>query len=126
MKSVRNMGLTIGCDLYAIIKSSDVTIVTAPPKSDEAMNALKGTINRIESQDETDEITFALDLFTRALIALMNPKDTTQLSEGMNAYALISPNYYHIIIKPLRFHLSLLCAMVHILHRMDSHWYTVW
>jgi len=56
------MGLTIGCDLYAIIKSSDVTIVTAPLKSDEANNCLKGTISRIESQDETDEITFALDL----------------------------------------------------------------
>lgn len=95
MKSIRNMGLTIGCDLYAIIKSSDVTIVTTPPKSDEPMNALKGTISRIESQDETDEITFGLDLFTE-LIALMNPKDTKKLSEGMNAYALISPS--HIII----------------------------
>lgn len=95
LKSIRNMGLTVGCDLYAIIKSSDVTIVAAPPKSDEAMNALKGTISRIESQDETDEITFALDLFTE-LIALMNPKDTKKLSEGMNAYALISPK--HIII----------------------------
>ncbi|MBV5320380.1 MAG: TOBE domain-containing protein [Sulfuricurvum sp.] len=95
LKSIRNMGLTIGCDLYAIIKSSDVTIVTVPPKSDEAMNALKGTIVRVESQDETDEITFALDLFTE-LIALMNHKDTAQLSEGMNAYTLISPK--HIII----------------------------
>jgi molybdate transport system regulatory protein len=95
LKSVRNMGLTVGCDLYAIIKSSDVTIVTTPPKSGEAMNTLKGTINRIESQDETDEITFALDLFTE-LISLMNPKDTKKLSEGMNAYALISPK--HIII----------------------------
>ncbi|MEW5833097.1 MAG: TOBE domain-containing protein [Campylobacterota bacterium] len=95
LKSIRSMGLTIGCDLYAIIKSSDVSIVTAPPKSDEPMNCLKGTISRIESQDETDEITFALDLFTE-LIALMNPKDTKKLSEGMNAYALISPK--HIII----------------------------
>jgi len=95
LKSIKNMGLTIGCDLYAIIKSSDVNIVTNPPKSDEPMNCLKGTISRIESQNETDEITFALDLFTE-LIALMNPKDTKKLSEGMNAYALISPK--HIII----------------------------
>lgn len=95
LKSIKNMGLSIGCDLYAIIKSSDVTIVTAPPKSDEAMNALKGTISRIESQDETDEITFSLD-HNSELIALMNPQDTAQLSEGMNAYALISPK--HIII----------------------------
>jgi molybdate transport system regulatory protein len=95
MNSIRNMGLTIGCDLYAIVKSSDVTIVTAPPKSNEPINALKGTINCIESQDETDEITFALDNKS-VLIALMNPKHTTQLSEGMNAYALISPK--HIII----------------------------
>lgn len=95
LKSIKNMGLSIGCDLYAIIKSSDVSIVTAVPKSDEPMNCLKGTISRIESQDETDEITFALDLFTE-LIALMNPKDTKKLSEGMNAYALISPK--HIII----------------------------
>ncbi len=95
MKSIRNMGLTIGCDLYAIIKSSDVTIVTAPPKGDETVNCLKGTISRIESQDETDEITFSLDHVSE-LIALMNPKETAQLSEGMNAYALISPK--HIII----------------------------
>ncbi|HLD23443.1 MAG TPA: TOBE domain-containing protein, partial [Sulfuricurvum sp.] len=95
LKSVRNMGLIVGCDLYAIIKSSDVTVVTTPPKGEEAMNTLKGTISRIESQDDTDEIAFALDLFTE-LIALMNPKDTKKLSEGMNAYALISPS--HIII----------------------------
>lgn len=95
MKSIRNMGLTIGCDLYAIIKSSDVTVVSTPPKNDESLNVLKGTISRIESQDETDEITFALDLFTE-LISLMNPKDTKKLSEGMNSYALISPK--HIII----------------------------
>ncbi len=95
LKSIRNMGLTIGCDLYAIIKSSDVTIVATPPKNNETMNVLKGTISRIESQDETDEITFGLDHISE-LIALMNPKDTTQLSEGMNAYALISPS--HIII----------------------------
>ncbi|MGD9717423.1 MAG: TOBE domain-containing protein [Sulfuricurvum sp.] len=95
LKSIRNMGLTIGCDLYAIIKSSDVTIVTTPPKNGETMNCLKGSITRIESQDETDEITFSLDLFTE-LVALMNPKDAAQLCEGMNAYALISPS--HIII----------------------------
>lgn len=95
MKSIRNMGLTIGCDLYAIIKSSDVTIVSTPPKNDEPINILKGSINQIESQEETDEITFALDLFTE-IIAVMNPKETQKLSEGMNAYALISPK--HIII----------------------------
>ena len=95
MKSIRNMGLTIGCDLYAIIKSSDVTVVSTLPKNDESVNVLKGTISGIESQDETDEITFALDLFTD-IIALMNPKETKKLSEGMNAYALISPK--HIII----------------------------
>lgn len=95
MKSIRNMGLTVGCDLYAIIKSSDVTIVSAPPKNDETINTLKGSIAQIESQNETNEITFALDLFTE-IIAVMNPKDTAQLSEGMNAYALISPK--HIII----------------------------
>lgn len=94
LKSIKNMGLSIGCDLYAIIKSSDVSIVTAPP-NDEPMNCLKGTISRIESQDETDEITFSLD-HNSELIALMNPQDTAQLSEGMNAYALISPK--HIII----------------------------
>lgn len=95
LKSIRNMGLTIGCDLYAIIKSSDVTIVTTSPENSESMNCLKGSIGRIESQDDTNEITFALDLFTE-LISLMNPKETVKLSEGMNAYALISPK--HIII----------------------------
>ncbi|MFZ2888865.1 TOBE domain-containing protein [Sulfuricurvum sp.] len=95
LKSIRSMGLTIGCDLYVIIKSSDVSIVASPTQNDEAMNYLQGKVSRIESQDETDEIIFTLN-DTNELIALMNPKDTKQLFEGMNAYALISPK--HIII----------------------------
>ncbi|ADR33821.1 transcriptional regulator, ModE family [Sulfuricurvum kujiense DSM 16994] len=95
LKSIKNMGLSVGCDLYAIIKSSDVTIVTDPAETDETLNCLQGTIVRIESQDETDEIIFQLNHSTE-LVALMNPKDTQKLSEGMNAYALIAPS--HIII----------------------------
>lgn len=91
LKSIKNMGLSVGCDLYAIIKSSDVRILNTPPQNDDSINILQGKVTHIESQSETDEITFSLDPISN-LIALMNPKDTTHLSEGMEAYALISPN----------------------------------
>jgi len=48
-KSVENMGLGIGCDTYAIIKSSDIKILATPPAPNTADNILTGTIESLQS-----------------------------------------------------------------------------
>lgn len=94
-KSVENMGLVIGCDTYAIIKSSDINIVSAPPSSDTTDNLLCGTIETLERSGENIEIALRLDGGT-LLIALEKQDALQNLQVGMIAYAVISP--LHIII----------------------------
>ncbi len=94
-KSVENMGLTIGCDTYAIIKSSDIHVVSTPPTSDTADNLLSGTIESLESAG--DNIEIALRLTGGTLLIALERQDLLQhLEVGITAYALISP--LHIII----------------------------
>lgn len=94
-KSVQNMGLAIGCDLYAIIKSSDIQILPSPPSSDTADNLLCGTIESLESSGDAVEI--ALRLGGGALLVALEKRDHCRSFEvGMSGYAIISP--LHIII----------------------------
>ncbi|MCK9374324.1 MAG: TOBE domain-containing protein [Sulfuricurvum sp.] len=94
-KSVENMGLSIGCDAYAIIKSSDISIVSSPPSADTADNLLSGTIESLESSGENTEIALRLQGGT-LLIALEKHDALQKLQIGMRAYAVVSP--LHIII----------------------------
>ncbi len=94
-KSVENMGLTVGCDLYAIIKSSDIKILTTLPDSTSADNILCGTIESLESAGDNVEIALRLNGGT-LLIALKKQDILQNLQIGMIAYAIISP--LHIII----------------------------
>ncbi len=94
-KSVENMGLTTGCDTYAIIKSSDINIVSTPPSSDTTDNILSGTVETLESSGDNIEIGLRLDGST-LLIALEKQDALQKLKVGMTAYAIISP--LHIII----------------------------
>lgn len=94
-KSVENMGLVIGCDTYAIVKSSDITIVSTLPASDTDDNVLTGTIETIEISGENIEIALRLRGGT-LLIALENKSSLENLQIGIIAYAIISP--LHIII----------------------------
>ncbi|MDP3466378.1 MAG: TOBE domain-containing protein [Sulfuricurvum sp.] len=94
-KSVHNMGLEIGCDLYAIIKSSDIKIVSILPSSDTADNILSCTIETLESSGDNIEVGLCLDGGT-LLIALEKQDSLQNLQVAMTAYTLISP--LHIII----------------------------
>lgn len=94
-KSVVNMGLSIGCDIYAIIKSSDIKVVSVPPASSNTDNILSGTIESVESSGENIEITLRLSGGT-LLIALEKQDSLQNFEVGMTAYAIISP--LHIII----------------------------
>jgi len=94
-KSVRGMGLEIGTEAYAIIKSSDIRIVTGTSQSDADTNALAGKVESIESA--ADNVEIALRLHGGALlVALVNASEADDLKAGDEAYALISPK--HIII----------------------------
>ena len=94
-KSVKNMGLHAGSDIYAIIKSSDINIVNEPPLHNESLNILEGTIKLIELSDESIEVSFAVNEVT-TLVALINKKNINSLQIGSRAYATIDTN--HIII----------------------------
>ncbi len=94
-KSVENMGLAIGCDTYAIIKSSDIKILTNPPSSNTADNILIGTIESLESAGDNVEIVLRLNGGT-LLIALEKQDILKNLHIGMTTFAVISP--LHIII----------------------------
>ncbi|MDD5053691.1 MAG: TOBE domain-containing protein [Sulfuricurvum sp.] len=94
-KSVHNMGLSVGCDTYAIIKSSDIHIALTPPSSDTVDNILSGTIETLERSG--DNIEIALRLAGGALLIALEKEDSLHtLQVGITAYALISP--LHIII----------------------------
>ena len=91
-KSVENMGLSLGCDAYAIIKSSDIKISTEPSINE---NSLSGIIEGIERSEENAEIAFRLDGGT-LLVAVEKYNSLQNFQVGLRAFALISP--LHIII----------------------------
>ncbi|HZF70459.1 TOBE domain-containing protein, partial [Sulfuricurvum sp.] len=87
--------LSVGCDTYAIIKSSDISIVSTEPSSDTDDNILSGTIETLETSGDNIEIGLRLSGGT-LLIALDKQDSLQNLKVGMTAYAIISP--LHIII----------------------------
>ena len=95
LKSVRNMGLEIGCDLYAIIKSSDIAVLPSLPESTEGLNVLSGTIAAMEEGDESDELSLKIN-DQLELVATVGKTTSSSLRPGMDACVVISPK--HIII----------------------------
>ncbi len=94
-KSVKNMGLSIGCDAYAVIKSSDIQIVSEHPSKESVDNILSGEVESIETSGENIEIAFRLD--GGALLIAVEKQDLSQsLHVGLRAFALVSP--LHIMI----------------------------
>ncbi|MCX6076509.1 MAG: TOBE domain-containing protein [Campylobacterales bacterium] len=91
-KSAKNMGLTEGSDMYAIIKSSDITLTKElPVTANDDINILEGVINSVENSEEFIEIGFSLNENT-TLIALLNKSSNNTFQVGEKAYALISAN----------------------------------
>ncbi|DAB30372.1 MAG TPA: ModE family transcriptional regulator [Sulfurimonas sp. UBA12504] len=90
-KSAQNMGLTIGSEIYAIIKSSDISIVNAAPEVNAEMNVIKGKIKLIELSDDFIEVTFNISQNTN-LIAFLDKSKANSFTVGSEAYALIKTN----------------------------------
>jgi len=93
--SVRNMGLEDGCDAYAIIKSSDVTVSAEAPQADAGMNILKGRITALQRSSENAEITLQLEGGSK-LIGVMELEASNALETGMEAFATVAKN--HVIV----------------------------
>ncbi|QHG90732.1 LysR family transcriptional regulator [Sulfurimonas sp. CVO] len=88
-KSVKNMGLSVGDDIYAIIKSSDINIANKIPDDCEDLNILEGMIKTIEISKNSAEVSFAINK-NITLIAILNKTDIDSLKIGSKAYAIIN------------------------------------
>jgi molybdate transport system regulatory protein len=90
-KSIHNMGLAVGSNIYAIIKSSDIKIVKNPPIQNANTNILEGIISSIQSSNDSIEIGLYLNEET-TLIALLKKSGSNLFEVGEKAYALIFEN----------------------------------
>jgi molybdate transport system regulatory protein len=87
-KSAQNMGLNISSEIYAIIKSSDISIVNAAPEVNTEINVIKGKIKLIELSDDFIELTLATDANTM-FVAFLDKSKANSFEIGSEAYALI-------------------------------------
>lgn len=87
-KSAKNMGLEVGNDVYAIIKSNDIDIVIRLPQNTQNINIIEGTIEQIEHSKESIEISLLVSEQTR-LTALLNNRSASEFKVGERVYALI-------------------------------------
>lgn len=90
-KSAQNMGLSLGSEIYAIIKSSDIAIVNEAPQQSEEINIIKGKVQEIELSDEFIELTFAI-ANEKKLIAFLDKTKANSFKIGDEAYAIIRTN----------------------------------
>lgn len=86
--SVKNMGLEIGSEVYAIIKSSDILISQTKPEHHDDENIFEGSIKEIAISDDFTEVSFALSDIIN-FVAFLNKDKVNSLKAEMPAYALI-------------------------------------
>lgn len=94
-KSVQNMGLIPGCDIYAIIKSSDILLSKDSSDLKITTNTFLSSVISIENDGPTSEVTVILPGKTK-LITVVDIQDNRQYSVGEEVYVTIPP--LHIII----------------------------
>lgn len=89
-KSVQNMGLNVGSEIYAIIKSSDISILKTAPKiaTCKECNIFKGTIKSVALSEEFVEITFLLNKEI-SFVAILDKSEANIYKAGEVAYARI-------------------------------------
>lgn len=90
-KSTKDMGLEVGSDVYAIIKSNDIDIVKRLPQNTQNSNIIEGMIERVELSKESIEVSFFVSEQTK-LTALLKNRPANEFQVGERAYALIDKN----------------------------------
>lgn len=88
-KSVKSMGLTIGSQCYAIIKSGDTKILKEKPIFDQRVTILEGKIKMMEHVQDSTEVVFYLR-GGEELISLLDHEEIQQYQLNDDAYAAIS------------------------------------
>jgi molybdate transport system regulatory protein len=87
-QSAQNMHLNIGSEVYAIIKSSDVTVQAQEPKTQPNTNVIEGVINSLKSNNTHTEVSLKIN-DKYSIVSLM-PNETVQnLHIDSQAFALI-------------------------------------
>lgn len=95
-KSIKNMGLKEQNKVYAIIKSSDIEIVSHKPSTlSQNINIIEGVISSLEISQNSAEVSLSVNK-NLTLVAMMDVKDAAMLKVDAPSYALIDKN--HIII----------------------------
>ncbi|MFT7860079.1 MAG: TOBE domain-containing protein [Sulfurimonas sp.] len=87
-KSAQNMHLHIENEVYAIIKSSDVTIQTDQPGDQENTNVIEGTVDSLNSNDTHTEVSLKIN-DKYSIVSLMPNATAEDLHIGSQAFALI-------------------------------------
>lgn len=90
-KSVTNMNLHEGSDIYAIIKSSDIKITSQKPQTQKNLNVLEGIIESIEGNEINSEIVIRLNEKS-TLVVVLNNDEMSAFKGGDKVFALISYN----------------------------------
>ncbi|MDD5548420.1 MAG: TOBE domain-containing protein, partial [Sulfurovaceae bacterium] len=84
-KSLQNMGIHEGQNIYAIIKANDIKITNSLNGNEG--NAIKGKISYINQNENGSEVGLKTD-DDFMLVALNNTNEASSLSVGMEAYGV--------------------------------------
>jgi molybdate transport system regulatory protein len=87
-KSAENMHLSVGNEVYGIIKSSDIDISIQKPEGLENTNIIEGEIESILSNETHTEVSLRINE-KYSLVSLLSNEKAKLLQEGQRAYALI-------------------------------------
>ncbi|BDY12923.1 TOBE domain-containing protein [Hydrogenimonas cancrithermarum] len=92
-KSAKAMGIDVGTDLFALIKSNWVLLATEPPTLS-ARNCLKGTIVSIQNDGLLSEVTLQLQ-GDNTITAVITSESLNELKfcEGDTAYAVFQSSH---------------------------------
>nr|WP_321266394.1 TOBE domain-containing protein [uncultured Sulfurimonas sp.] len=89
-KSAKDMALHKGSDTYALIKSSDINIVSNPPKEYENLNIIEGIISSVETSEHSLEIILRVNDSLSLVAAINKDEHQESFKDGQKAYALIN------------------------------------
>lgn len=90
-KSMNNLNLNVGDDVYAIIKSSDVKVVRELPVDTDLSNVLKTELRNIESNEFKSELTLQIDE-KKNLVAMLSHDESASMKLGDQLYAVVDYN----------------------------------
>lgn len=89
--SMENLNLSIGDDVYAIIKSSDVEISKELPTDEEHTNVVQGIVTQMQSNETRAEVSIQVDK-KKALVSILTHQEVEDIKIGDTVYAMIGEN----------------------------------